>query len=124
MKQILVIDDDRWILKSVLQFLTHLGYKVEGVGNGQEGLSLFSNGLPFGLVITDIKMPGIDGNDVARCIRNSDKRDTPVVAITGSSDDVNRELFNLIIEKPFKLSTLAEAITSLMPRRSKINLTL
>lgn len=119
MKQILVIDDDRWILKSVQQFLTHLGYRVEGVGNGQEGLSLFSNGVPFDLVITDIKMPGIDGNDVARYIGDSDAPDTPVVAITGFADDVNGELFSRIIEKPFKLSTLAEAINSLMPEGIK-----
>jgi CheY-like chemotaxis protein len=115
MRQILVVDDDHWILKAMQQFLTHLGYKVKVAGNGQEALSLFSNGFQFDLVITDIKMPGIDGNDVARCIRNSDKPDTPVVAITGFANDVNRELFNLIVEKPFKLSALAEAITSLMP---------
>jgi CheY-like chemotaxis protein len=114
-KQILVIDDDLWILKSMQLFLTHLGYKVKVAGNGREGLSLFSDGFHFDLVITDIKMPAIDGNDVARCVRNSDKPDTPVVAITGFANDVNRGLFNLIIEKPFKLDALAEAITSLMP---------
>lgn len=114
MKDILMIDDDRGVLECTQKLLTHLGYRVKMACSGQEGLSLLSKGFEFDLVMTDIDMPGMSGNEVARCIRNSYKPGTPIVAVTGFVDNVNRELFDFILEKPFKLGALAEAITSLV----------
>ncbi len=46
--------------------------------DGEKGVELFKTGNDFDLVITDIDMPGMDGNEVARHVRASDKSDTPI----------------------------------------------
>ena len=54
-----------------------------------------------------------DGNAVARHIRSSSKPDTPILGISGSSEEViNNELFNFTLAKPFKLKALRDMIRS------------
>ena len=109
--RILLIDDQTSILKSTSQVLKQLGHEVEVARDGRKGIELFKSGYDFDLVITDIDMPRMDGNEVARQIRTSDKSDTPIVAMTGSMDDsIHRELFNLILPKPFAVETLVQAL--------------
>lgn len=111
MKYILVIDDDSTILSLLYEYLLHLGYTVEIAHNGDDGIKLFNNGIHFDLVITDINMPILDGNEVARFIRNSDTPETPVIAITGSYHDIiNRELFDFVLLKPFNMDSLKDII--------------
>jgi len=57
----------------------------------------------FDLVISDIQMPNMDGNEVARYIRNSDKSATPLIAITGFPGDLQKEMFDYSLIKPFSL---------------------
>ena len=110
MDDILLIDDDERVLDFLWQFLIRTGYGVKIARSGEDGIDLFNNNFNIWMVITDIRMPGMDGNEVAKHIRKSDKSDIPIVAITGSGDDANRELFNAVLEKPFKLETLIDII--------------
>ena len=71
MHDILVIDDEDVIVGLLQDYFTLLGYKVVTAKDGNEGIELFNTGPNFDLVITDINMPGIDGNAVAKSIRNS-----------------------------------------------------
>ena len=112
MNQILVIEDDSHILDFLHTVLTRLGYEVKIASDGETGIELFDRSQDFDLVITDIHMPGIDGNAVAKHIRRSAKPSTPIVAITGYKNDINRELFNFSLIKPFKLEHLVEVINS------------
>jgi len=112
MEYILVVDDNEDNLRVMRMFLTALGYKVKVALNGVEAVRLLDTGLKVDFVITDIAMPGLNGNDVARYVRNSPRPRTPIVAITGSSDDIDRGLFNSILVKPYRLRTLAEKIAS------------
>lgn len=109
--RILLIDDQTSVLKSASQVLMQLGHEVEVARDGEKGVELFKAGYDFDLVITDIEMPGMDGNEVARHVRASDKPDTPIMAMTGSMDDrIQKELFNLILPKPYTLDSLVQAI--------------
>ena len=113
MDHILLIDDHDAIVKFLRKVLTDLGYEVEVAHDGEEGIKLVSNGYTFNLVITDINMPRMDGNAVAEYIRSSENPDTPIVALTASNpDDINSELFNFIIMKPFDLNALITAVKS------------
>jgi len=112
MEYILVVDDNEENLRVMRMFLTALGYKVKVALNGVEAVRLLDTGLKVDFVITDIAMPGLNGNDVARYVRNSQRPRTAIVAITGSPDDIDRGLFNSILVKPYKLRTLAEKIAS------------
>ena len=113
MDHILLIDDQDAILIFLRKVLTDLGYEVKVAHDGEEGIELVNSGYDFNLVITDINMPRMDGNAVAEYIRRSEKPDTPIVALTASShDDINRELFNFVVMKPFDLEVLITAIKS------------
>ena len=113
MEQILVIDDDRAICEFISKTLSHVGYQVKVAYDGGEGIGLLEDCTQFKAVITDIRMPKKDGNEVAKYIRNSYKsKDIPVLAITGYSDEADRELFTCIFEKPFKMKDLLEMINS------------
>lgn len=118
MGHILLIDDDCQILTSLSQALKHVGHEVEVACDGDEGIELIDSGYKCDLVITDITMPRVDGNAVARHIRSSDRQDTPIIAITGFGEDaIERELFNSVLVKPFKLDVLFGAVRLLIEDR-------
>ena len=119
MDNILVIDDDSWVLNSVRRFLQHAGYEVTTASSGQEGITLIGSGYEYDLVITDIRMPGISGNELADHIRSSDWADVPIIAITGYHGDVDKELFDSILQKPFKLKILIKTIKELINKIEK-----
>ena len=113
MADILVIEDDPEVCRTLFNVLVHSGHRVEVAYDGDKGIELFKERGLFSMVITDIRMLRKDGNEVARYIRNSaEKKDTPVVAITGYLDDVERDLFNLVLEKPFKMADVIKIIDS------------
>ena len=113
MDHILVVDDEKSVRTIIKNALEYYGYKVTVASNGEEGLEYFYNGSGFKLVITDIKMPVMDGIEFARSIRNSAKPDIPIIAITGFcvDKDMVKDLFNSIIGKPFNLESLAKIIS-------------
>ncbi len=122
--KILVIDDDT-SLRRVLEYnLQEEGYEVEAAASGEEGLKLFRQLLPD-LVITDMKMSGMDGLQVLKSIKES-SADTLVIIITafgtvdvaveamkaGAYDYItkpfNREALKLTVKKALQFSGLAE----------------
>jgi CheY-like chemotaxis protein len=114
MNGILVIDDDHDVREIISQILADLDYEVKSAHNGKTGIELFNSARKFDLVITDIRMPGMSGNEVAEYIRRSDKSDTPIVAITGYIDEANGELFNYMLIKPFDLELLIDVVELLV----------
>ena len=123
MENILLIDDDWWVLDSARCFLQHVGYEVTTACSGQEGITLIDNGYEYDLVITDIRMPGISGNELAKQIRSSDCPHVPIVAISGFHDDVEQELFDFILQKPFELKILAKTIRMLVKKAESLGIT-
>ena len=89
-----MIDDDNTLLKALSQALELEDIKVEAFNNPEEALKEIAQDLD-GIVISDIRMPQMDGIDLFRSIRAIDK-DIPVILITGHAD------------VPMVLSTLKE----------------
>lgn len=118
MNQILVIDDEKSILNIVQQVLSKYGYKVEIAADGKEGIQKFNEGL-FDLVITDILMPGIDGNGVVQHIRNSDRQYTPIIGFSGTPWLLKDSEFDIVFTKPFPLKDLVDAVQDLSSKPSK-----
>ena len=118
MSTILVIDDEKGILRIIHQLLTDLGHDVETATNGQEGLRKFDRG-SFDIVITDIRMPGIDGHGVVEHIRKSENQSIPVIAISGTPWLVDSNDFDMVLAKPFPLKKLVESIQLLVPAVSR-----
>ena len=123
MSKILVIDDERSILQIIRQALTRFGHKVETAIDGQEGIDKFDDG-NFDIVITDIRMPGVDGNGVVKHIRNSNRQFIPVIAISGTPWQLEANHFDMVLPKPFPLQKLVDSIRSFgtMPSRAAVGM--
>jgi len=119
MCKILVIDDEKVIINMIQQLLEMHGHDVDTADDGDEGIQKFDNDC-FDLVITDIYMPGVDGNSVAKHIRNSDKKYVPVIGISGTPWAFENNSFDTIFEKPFQLKALINTVKELILGNSKI----
>jgi len=115
MDRILVIEDDHSILEILDIALTSHGYDVKVAHNGIEGMELLDRDNHVNLVITDIRMPGADGNQVAKYLRDNEKmRNTHIIAISGYPAEVERELFDSVLVKPFRLKNIIELVNSFL----------
>jgi len=112
MSTILVIDDEKGILQIIYQTLTKFGHNVETAGDGQEGIEKFDDG-KFDIVITDLCMPGVDGNGVVKHIRNSNRQSIPVIAMSGTPWQLDDKNFDMVLPKPIPLKKLVDSIRSL-----------
>jgi len=113
-EQILLIDDENAVVEAIAKVLNHFGYDVTIARDGEEGLRLFNDSPSLKCVVTGISMPKINGNEVARHIRISERAKIPVIAMTGCTEEaIERGLFNLHLIKPFMIRSLVEVIKSL-----------
>ncbi len=113
MDKILVIDDEKPTLNMFRLILDANGYTVLTAENGREGLTVFEQERPP-VVLTDVKMPGMDGIEVLRRIKQIDPR-TEVIVITGHGDmDLAIQALNLdatdFINKPIQRQVLEQAL--------------
>lgn len=123
MIKILVIDDEKPTLSMFRLFLEAWGYSVLTAENGIDGLEIFRKKKPA-IVITDIKMPGIDGLAVLQQILDVDPK-ALVIVITGHGDAdlAQRALENkavAFIHKPIKKEALDAALKK---ARERLDLT-
>ena len=78
----LVIADDCDLRKSVVQHLKHEGWIVHGITNAEHALPILAC-IPYGLIIVDCELPGIDGKDFVRLLHNAREwRAIHLVALT------------------------------------------
>jgi DNA-binding response OmpR family regulator len=117
MCNILVIDDEAMVLEMLRVALTQFGHSVATASRGEEGLQMFEED-PFDVIITDIRLPDIDGHRVAQRVRESARPATPIIAISGTSWLVDDEEFDTVIPKPFNIKTLLGTIHDLMLKYS------
>jgi DNA-binding NtrC family response regulator len=118
--RILVIDDEGIVRTSCVRTLKPEGYDVVSAQNGSEGLRMLEE-RKFDVVLTDLKMPDIDGIEVLRKVRET-WPDTEVIIITGyQTVDTAVKSIKLgafdYIEKPFTPDTLIAAVTNAMAHK-------
>ncbi len=112
MERILIIEDEGKIARFVELELIHEGYQVEKAFDGREGLEKFQSH-PFDLIILDIMLPGLNGMEVLRRIRQVS--DIPVILLT-ARDAVVDKVTGLdggaddYITKPFAIEELLARI--------------
>jgi CheY-like chemotaxis protein len=84
--KILAIDDQKLVLIPLASKLKEMGYDVITETNGFKGIELFDSIQPD-LIIVDINMPTISGLEIVKYIRASKKPDTPIMILSGNTDD-------------------------------------
>lgn len=91
-EKILIIDDEEMILEHLALLLTREGFQVRSAINGQAAIDIFKSE-SFDLVITDIRMPEMDGLEVVRQVKTLDK-DAELIILTGfvTSDNAQKAM--------------------------------
>lgn len=121
-KSILVIDDDELILRTLKRLLTKEGYKITIAPNAAKAFTEIEQ-RNFDLVISDIKMPEMDGVETLKRIRGyliaNNRNQIPEIIITGyAKEKIYQDALKLnaaaYIDKPFDMKPLLEAIHNII----------
>lgn len=120
MKHLAIIDDDPEILKLLEQYLTKNGFDVKAFTDGESFLK--EDESKFSLIVLDIGLPGMDGLEVCKRVRQNSN--IPIIMLTAASDDLDRILglelgSDDYMGKPFNPRELLARIKALL-RRSEI----
>lgn len=119
-EKILLIEDNRELLKLLAQRLREEGYDVETCEDGQQGLEMAKSSLPD-LIIADLAIPKLPGNVVVRILKQSPKHRTiPIImlsAFVSPEMQHNVELpADCYMTKPFKEDALLRKIEELIEK--------
>ncbi|HEX9797326.1 MAG TPA: response regulator transcription factor [Anaerolineales bacterium] len=117
---ILIVDDDRTLLRFVGEYLREEGYQVVSADRGPKALRAFFESRPD-LVFLDVMMPGMDGWEV--CARMRELADTPIIMLTAKTAEQDKlRGFRLgvddYITKPFSLAELGARARAILSRTS------
>ena len=121
--RILVVDDEPVVNQSCRRVLTEAGFEVQTAQSGREGLSRACT-QEFDLVITDLKMPDLDGMNLIRSLRKQ-RPNTAIVVITGygtisSAIEATRLGVAQYIEKPFTPEELSRAVNGALAEAAEM----
>ena len=122
-RRILVVEDNPLNLKLVRDVLQFAGYDVIEAQSGEEGLRVAQQDPPD-LVLMDLQLPGIDGTETLRRMREGSLgRDVPVVAVTAFAMAEDRERASLagfdgFVEKPISVRELPGQVEAFINRRA------
>lgn len=119
--KVLVVDDDAVIREGLRRILEEQGYGVESFASGYQAIERMQHE-NFGLVITDLKMPGMNGLEVLKAIKAL-QTDVPIVIITGYSavDTAVEALKNGAIDyipKPFTAEEIVSKVRSAIEQKA------
>ena len=116
---ILVVEDNERNLKLLRDVLEYAGYDVRAARTAEEGITLAVSEPP-NLVLMDLQLPGIDGMEALRRLRENPRTaDIPVVAVTAQAMKQDRERalevgFNGYIEKPISVRAFPDQVRSFL----------
>jgi DNA-binding NtrC family response regulator len=118
-KPVLIVDDEKNIRLTLSQALETLELETDTAVNGEEALAKLEEE-PFGLILLDLKMPGMDGMEVLRRVRET-RPDIKVIIITAHGTiDSAVEAMKLgavdFIQKPFAPGEIRELVTKVLDR--------
>lgn len=117
-KRILVIEDEVVAALSIRTVLAADGHSIEIAEDAEKGLEMFQAGA-FDLVITDFKLTGMDGLELAEAIKQQSPA-TPIILITAYAEKIGGTLgkvsnIELVVSKPFSVSELQQALHKIFP---------
>jgi CheY-like chemotaxis protein len=121
--RILVVDDNQDAAESLALWVESLGHEALVAHEGTEALETALRARPD-LVLLDIGLPGMRGDEVARALRASPQlRDTTLIALSGwgGAEDRSSSLlagFDQHLAKPIELAALKEVLAATMARRA------
>lgn len=120
---ILVIDDDGMITKTMRNLLKREGYNVDISESGKQAIEKIRT-IDLDLIITDIRMPQMDGLEtmvyIRKILKDEKKQDVPIIFITGYADSdahIKAEKLGKVIFKPFDMRVFLEEVAKSLGKR-------
>ena len=115
---VLVVDDEDAVLRFVDRVLRDAGYKTAVANSGPEAIEVAKKVGPLGALVTDVMMPGMTGDELARMLRQTEPT-LKVLYLTGYSDRLFKEKSTLwadeaFLDKPCTVKGLREAVSLLI----------
>jgi len=123
-KKIMVVDDEEDIRELIVYNLKKDGFTVSSASDGEEALKQIRAG-HFNLLVLDLMLPGIQGMELCRTVRNDPKtKDLPIIMLTAKGEEVDRILGLEIgaddyITKPFSPRELVARVKAVLRRISE-----
>ena len=117
-EKILVVEDELSLQETLAYNLKRQGYEVETTGNGLEALDIARRDRPD-LILLDIMLPGMDGFEVCRVLRQ--EMTTPILMLTARDDEIDRVVGLEVgaddyLTKPFSMRELMARVKALLRR--------
>ena len=121
--KILVVDDEKLLVKGIKFNLENEGYQVDAGYDGLEAVELARSG-GYDLVILDVMMPGLDGLEA--CMRIREFSTVPIIILTARSEDVDKIMgfeygADDYITKPFNILELKARVRALLRRSALVS---
>lgn len=122
-KKLLVVDDDKSYLNALKKILTKMGYAAEVAAGSEEALKILEKE-KFPLIITDLDMPGLDGVELCKQIKEIDSKSI-VYALSGyiaeyDTENLEKSGFDGYLSKPAKIEVLKQAIEGAFDKLEEI----
>ena len=120
-KRALVVDDEESVRRFVARVLEQGGYQLAEAGDGPGAIGIAEKDGPFDVLVTDLMMPDMNGDELARRMRQQ-QPGLKVLYLTGFSDKLFKEKVTLwqdeaFLDKPCSIKGLLEAVSLLIDGR-------
>ena len=115
-KKVLVVDDDRAILKLMSRIIENSGYNVKSASNAKEALKLIMEN-QFNLVISDISLPGMSGIELYKKVRNRYESLDFIFMSGYAVDDMDESIIESVsgfFPKPFQIQSVMDTISKIL----------
>jgi CheY-like chemotaxis protein len=106
---VLIIDDEIMILEMLRERMTRIGLVVDVAESAEEGIKRINN-IQYDLIFTDIKMPGMSGDDFYEYLKITLDRPIPIIAMSGTPWLTEKSSFDAAIVKPFCKKELMDVL--------------
>ena len=117
---ILVVEDDLALRQFYRVALELRGYTVEVATDGLSALQLIEEGPRPDLVVLDLVLPRVGGQEFARELAsNAVTKKIPIIVVTGSSDPVDDRLFTIVLRKPVTGDHVAFIVEQTLKRHGR-----
>jgi len=121
--KILVVDDEKLLVKGIKFNLENEGYQVDAAYDGLEAIDLARSG-GYDLIILDVMMPGLDG--LQACMRIREFSTIPIIILTARSEDMDKVIgfeygADDYITKPFNILELKARVRALLRRSALVS---
>jgi CheY-like chemotaxis protein len=111
-QKVLVVDDNLDLAETLAAQLMHRGRPAAAAASVRQALDLLDEDPSIGVVVTDVRMPGVDGLDFRRVLAHRFPK-LPVVLMTGmpAEEEDRVPAHNLVLQKPFSIDAMLTALS-------------